>query len=82
MKISNQKWRVRVTCSMYWDICVRTILFIKIGGYHLPEYDDCPIQFMRDILIGSKKVRILSLLSLYLGNKNGRCKTNCNSILW
>ena len=53
----------------------------ELGGYHLPEYDDCPIQFMRDILTGTKKVWLIFLILIELGNQNGEYQAYYSSIL-
>ena len=40
---------------MMRHMCKKRSSLIGSGRYHLPEYDDSSIQFMRDILTGTKK---------------------------
>ena len=50
---SDMFYVLRHMCKIFYCLSI-------LCGYHLPEYD-CPIQFMRDILSGFKKVCVLTL---------------------
>ena len=74
-KISSKKdlhYILRQGCKL--------LFIIKLGQYYIPNMNQCPIFYLKDVLSEKKKVNVAN--NINLGVQITRYQTNIGSTIW